>query len=137
MIRTRIFEPLGMRDTIATAATLAAQPNVAAPHDTIDGQVRVIENMSVDPVASAGAVWSSVSDMAKWMQFLLDGGRVGGASGKPLLSEATVAELFKPQTIAPFEMLPDHQIGEAALDDVRTWMVPAGLSREGRRFSHG
>ncbi len=26
-----------MRDTIATAATLAAQPNVAAPHDVIDG----------------------------------------------------------------------------------------------------
>jgi CubicO group peptidase (beta-lactamase class C family) len=110
MIRTRIFEPLGMRDTIATAATLAAQPNVASPHDTVDGQVRVIENMSVDPVASAGSVWSSVSDMAKWTQFLLDGGRVGGASGKPLLSAATVAELFKPQTIAPFEMYPSTRL---------------------------
>ena len=110
MIRTRIFEPLGMRDTIATAATLAAQSNVASPHDTVDGQVPVIENMSVDPVASAGAVWSSVADMAKWMQFLLDGGRAGGASGKPLLSAATVAELFKPQTIAPFEMYPTTRL---------------------------
>lgn len=110
MIRTRIFEPLGMRDTIATAATLAAQPNVASPHDTVDGRVRVIDNMSVDPVASAGAVWSSVSDMTKWMQFLLDGGRVGGATGKPLLTAATVAELFKPQTIAPFEMYPTTRL---------------------------
>jgi CubicO group peptidase (beta-lactamase class C family) len=110
MIRTRIFEPLGMRDTIATAATLAAQPNVASPHDTVDGQVRVIENMSVDPVASAGSVWSSVSDMAKWMQFLLDEGRVGGASGKTLLTAATMAELFKPQTIAPFEMYPTTRL---------------------------
>jgi len=99
-----------MRDTIATAATLPSQPNVAAPHDTVDGHVRVIDNMSVDPVGSAGSVWSSVSDMAKWMQFLLDGGRAAGANGKRLLSEATVAELFTPQTIAPFEMYPTTRL---------------------------
>src|SRR4051794_20053414 len=50
MIRTRIFEPLGMSETIATAASLATKPNVASPHDLIEGQVRVIENASVDPV---------------------------------------------------------------------------------------
>ena len=109
-IRLRIFEPLGMRDSIATAATLNAHSNVAAPHDIVGGQVRVIENMSVDPVASAGAVWSSASDMAKWMQFLLDGGRAGGSGRKQLISDATFAELFKPQTIAPFEMYPTTSV---------------------------
>jgi len=109
-IRLRIFEPLGMRDSIATAATLKAHSNVAAPHDIVGGQVRVIENMSVDPVASAGAVWSSVSDMARWMQFLLDGGRIGGSGGKRLIGEATFAELFKPQTIAPFDMYPTTSV---------------------------
>jgi len=109
-IRLRIFEPLGMRDSIATAATLKAHANVAAPHDIVGGQVRVIENMSVDPVASAGAVWSSASDMAKWMQFLLDGGRIGGSGGKRLIGEATFAELFKPQTIAPFDMYPTTSV---------------------------
>ena len=99
-----------MRDSIATAATLKAHANVAAPHDIVGGQVRVIENMSVDPVASAGAVWSSVSDMAKWMQFLLDGGRIGGSGGKRLIGEATFAELFKPQTIAPFDMYPTTSV---------------------------
>ena len=109
-IRLRIFEPLGMRDSIATAATLKAHANVAAPHDIVGGQVRVIENMSVDPVASAGAVWSSASDMAKWMQFLLDGGRAGGSGRNQLISDATFAELFKPQTIAPFEMYPTTSV---------------------------
>ena len=47
VMRTRLFEPLGMSETIATAATLARQPNVAMPHDTIDGKVRTIENASV------------------------------------------------------------------------------------------
>jgi CubicO group peptidase (beta-lactamase class C family) len=109
-IRARIFEPLGMRETIATAATLSSQPNVASPHDVVDGRVRVIENASVDPVAAAGAVWSNVGDMAKWMQFLLDGGRVGGKNGARLLSEQAFAELFTPQTIAPFDMYPTTKL---------------------------
>jgi CubicO group peptidase (beta-lactamase class C family) len=60
--------------------------------------LRVIANASVDPVASAGSVWSSVSDMSKWMRFILDSGRV---DGKALLKPATFAELLKPQTMVP------------------------------------
>ena len=108
MIRTRIFEPLGMRDSIPTASTLAAQPNVASPHYLIDGQVRVIENASVDPVAPAGSVWSSVADMARWMRFLLNGGVAAGE--KRLLSEKMARELFTPQTIAPYEMYPTTRL---------------------------
>jgi CubicO group peptidase (beta-lactamase class C family) len=96
MIRTRIFEPLGMKESIATSATLAQQPNVARPHDIIDGQLRVIENAAVDGVAPAGSIWSSVSDMSKWMQMLLDGGKVGT---RVILKPETVEELFKPQTM--------------------------------------
>jgi CubicO group peptidase (beta-lactamase class C family) len=106
-IQSRIFRPLGMRDTLATAASLAAHPNVASPHAVINGEVRVIENVSVDPVAAAGAVWSNVDDMSKWMQFLLDGGRTGD---KRLLSKETFAELFTPQTIAPFDMYPTTRV---------------------------
>jgi CubicO group peptidase (beta-lactamase class C family) len=109
-IRARIFEPLGMRDTIATAATLAKQPNVASPHAIVDGRVLVIENVSVDPVAPAGAVWSNVDDMAKWMRFLLNGGHAGGANGKALLSKETFDELFTPQTIAPYDMYPTTRL---------------------------
>ena len=75
MMRTRIFEPLGMNETIATAATLGQQPNVAQPHFTVDNKVTVIENASVGGVAPAGSVWSSVHDMAKWSAMLLAGGR--------------------------------------------------------------
>ena len=96
MVRTRIFEPLGMTDTIPTAATLASRRNVAMPHDIVEGQLRVIENASVDGVAPAGSVWSSVRDMSRWMQMLLDGGTAGG---RTLLKPETLAELFKPQTM--------------------------------------
>jgi CubicO group peptidase (beta-lactamase class C family) len=100
MIRTRIFEPLGMRGSIATAATLAQQPNVAMPHDIVEGEVRVIENAAVDGVAPAGSVWSSAQDMSKWTQMLLDGGTF---NGRVLLKKETVAELFEPQTMVTAE----------------------------------
>jgi CubicO group peptidase (beta-lactamase class C family) len=110
MMRTRIFQPLGMRDTIATAATLAAQPNVASPHALVNGEVRVIENLSVDPVAPAGSVWSNVADMAKWMQMLLEGCQVGGAGGTALLSKESCKEMFTPQALAPYEMYPTTRL---------------------------
>jgi CubicO group peptidase (beta-lactamase class C family) len=98
-IRTRIFEPLGMRSSIPTAATLAQQSNVAQPHYEIDGTVQTIGNASVDGVAPAGSVWSSVRDMAQWLNLLLAKGTIGGASGTRLLSEKVVTELFTPQTM--------------------------------------
>jgi CubicO group peptidase (beta-lactamase class C family) len=96
-VRTRIFAPLGMTATIPTAATLDAQPNVAAPHYEIDGAVAAIRNASVDSVAPAGAVWSSVRDMAEWLRMLLAGGTARG--GQRLLSAKTIGELFAPQTM--------------------------------------
>ena len=105
-IKARIFDPLEMRETVATLSGTAGRANVASPHYLVDGKVLVIRNRTVDAVASAGSVWSSVSDMAKWMQCLLDEGRIAGAGGKRLLSERTFRELFRPQTIAPDTMYP-------------------------------
>jgi CubicO group peptidase (beta-lactamase class C family) len=103
MMRTRIFEPLGMTETIATAATLARQPNVALPHFTIEKTVKVIENASVGGVGPAGSVWSSVHDMAKWSAMLLTPSTSLGSGGPPLLTAGTLEELFKPQTIVTNE----------------------------------
>ncbi|HUQ83462.1 MAG TPA: serine hydrolase [Gemmatimonadaceae bacterium] len=97
-VRTRIFAPLHMERTVPLLSRAARMPNVASPHDRIDDTMRVITNASVDPVASAGSVWSSVADMSKWMRFILDSGRV---DGKALLKPATFAELLEPQTMVP------------------------------------
>jgi CubicO group peptidase (beta-lactamase class C family) len=96
-VRRRIFGPLAMARTVATLRETQTRDNVASPHDRIDGAIRVIRNASVDPVAPAGSIWSSVADMANWMRFMLDTART--AEGRPLLKPATWAELLKPQTI--------------------------------------
>lgn len=103
-IESRIFAPLGMTDSITTAATLESRPNRARPHFVIGGAVEPIENASVDAVAPAGSIWSSVDDMAKWVRFLLKDGVVTGPGGETrLLSSETMAELFKPQTMVTKE----------------------------------
>ena len=56
-----------------------------------------------DAIAPAGSVWSSVTDMSKWMRFILDSGRVGT---KRLLTPATFTELVTPQIRAPMELYP-------------------------------
>ena len=105
---TRLFEPLGMTRTVATLAGTVGKPNVAVPHDRVNGTVRPITNAAVDPVAAAGSIWSSVTDMAKWAAFMLDSGRV---NGRPLLKPATWAELFKPQTVVtPTEFYPSQRL---------------------------
>jgi CubicO group peptidase (beta-lactamase class C family) len=96
-VRRRIFAPLAMTRTVATLRETQTRDNVASPHDRIEATIRPIRNASVDPVAPAGSIWSSVADMAKWMRFMLDSARA--ADGRQLLKPATWAELLKPQTI--------------------------------------
>ena len=98
-VRTRIFEPLDMTESVPLLAETLGRPNVAHPHHRIEGRTTPIENASVDPVAAAGSVWSSVSDMSKWLGMLLNEGMA--ADGTRLLSEATVEEMFSPQTMVP------------------------------------
>jgi CubicO group peptidase (beta-lactamase class C family) len=100
-LRTRIFEPLGMKTTEATLAALAGQSNIATPHMELGDTIRPVANRPVDAVGPAGSVWSSVGDMAKWARFILDSGRVGG---NRLLSEASFREVLSPQVVAPREM---------------------------------
>lgn len=102
-VRTRIFRPLDMRESEPLVAGIASGPNVATPHAEVRDSVRAVPVRSTDPVASAGSVWSSVADMAKWMRFMLDSGRVRGTR---LLTASTFAELVTPQIRAPVSIYP-------------------------------
>lgn len=97
-LRRRLWEPLGMRETLPTLAATAGAPNVATPHDVIDDTLRAIANRPVDAVAPAGSVWSSVSDMARWMRFVLDSGRV---QGRRLVAEGAFRDWLAPQVVVP------------------------------------
>jgi CubicO group peptidase (beta-lactamase class C family) len=99
-IRTRIFQPVGMARSYTTLGNMRAthDANVSVPHFKIRDTIRVIDDEPADPIEAAGAIWSTASDMAKWMRFLLDSARVNGTR---LVSARNFHELFAPQVILP------------------------------------
>ncbi len=102
-VQTRIFDPLGMTESIPLVAGIVGKPNVSKPHDVVRDTVRLVKLRTTDAIAPAGSVWSSVSDMSKWMRFILDSGRVGN---KRLIQPATFRETVAPQMRAPMSQYP-------------------------------
>ena len=111
-VRTRIFVPLGMNETIALVSETIGKPNVAVPHDVVHDTLRVVRVRTTDAIASAGSVWSSVSDMSKWMRFMLDSGRVGN---KQLIQPATFREIVAPEIRAPESEYPALELAQPRL----------------------
>lgn len=99
-MQDRVFSPLGMSNTYPTLKSSQQQKNRSIAHHHIEDKITPIADCSADAIAPAGAIWSSVNDMAKWMQFLLDTAQI---KGKALLERSTHQELFKPQIIIPQE----------------------------------
>ena len=109
-VRTRIFTPLVMSQTYPTYAAMraAAGANQSEPHYRIRDTIRVIADEAVDALPAAGSIWSNAADMAKWLRFLLDSGRV---EGKRLVSDAGFRELLKPQAmVSAAEFYPTARI---------------------------
>ncbi|HEV8198019.1 MAG TPA: serine hydrolase [Gemmatimonadales bacterium] len=100
LMRTRIYQPLGMTESYPDERSMRAAgvTDVTSPHDIFNDTVKVITAPGplVDPIAPAGAMFSSVTDMARWVRYLLDSTRVGG---RRLVSAANAAELFSPQQV--------------------------------------
>jgi CubicO group peptidase (beta-lactamase class C family) len=95
LIRTRLIEPLGMRDS-----TVGVQHDVSANHadghtyiDEKQVPIRANKAMSVLP---ANAVNSTAKDMAKWLLFHLGNGTW---EDRRILSAAAMQEMREPQMI--------------------------------------
>ena len=93
----RILKPLGMTETRMYHTALMNGGNAVHPHADVDGTIKEIEfSKVVDNADAAGSMVSNVSDMSKWIAFLLDSARV---DGKRLVSAEMFSEILTPQTI--------------------------------------
>jgi len=98
LVRERILLPLGMTATVTQGRFLTPAADLALPHDRVHDTLRAIEGVGslVDAIAPAGSMYSNVLDMSRWLRFLLRDGRLGDSA---LVRPATLAELFRPQTV--------------------------------------
>jgi CubicO group peptidase (beta-lactamase class C family) len=100
-IRERIFQPVAMTDSNTTVTSFHPGGNFATPHSEVEGKLQAIAPAKIDNIAPAGAINSSASDMAKWINVQLNSGALPGTADKRLFSERTSKEMWSPQTILP------------------------------------
>ena len=97
-LRDRIYEPLGMNETYGYYADAVNMKNIASGHYLLDEKIRPIQQLSADAIGPAGSMWSSITDMGKWIRFLDNDGIINGDT---LISRVNFEELFKPQQLIP------------------------------------
>lgn len=102
-LRTKFFEPLGMRDTRFNFHYIKpTNPDVAvgyAKYNYID--LKPVARLAWANNSGAGGIYSSVHDMARWILVQLDGGVYGknpNGSDKRLFSAKRHAEMWSVQT---------------------------------------
>lgn len=98
-IETRIMQPLQMDHSAPSYQTLKDYSDVADAHAPVDGKVVVIPRFITTTANSAAGIYSSVSDLSKWIIMQMNDGKYD--DGKRLFSEAIHREMWSPQTIIP------------------------------------
>ena len=74
----RLFKPVGMMDSLTGPNCLPDNINVATPHDRDGSDVKPISHARTSHIGPAASIYSSASDMAKWLIFQLNNGVAGG-----------------------------------------------------------
>lgn len=96
LVRTRVFQPLGMTHSLFRVAEMARDPDAAVGYQEKDGAAVVIPYRDIVNVAPAGAIKSCTDDMARWLLVQLGGGTI---DGRPILKPATLKQMHTPQMV--------------------------------------
>jgi len=103
-VREKILDPVGMTGTTTSLAEGAAIANQAGAHSKINDRISLVKSMPVANAVGAVGINTNAQDIARWMQVLLDDGKIASkgmdASGKParLYSDARARDLWTAQT---------------------------------------
>lgn len=94
-ITTELLRPLGMTETIWFDKDLRSSTNFAAPYLSIEGDLKVAPVLPHNDVTNAaGGIKSSAKDMANWMMFHLNKGKL---NAQQLIRPRLVAEMHTGQ----------------------------------------
>ncbi len=74
-IKSRIFDPLEMKNTLALSKDFSNAANKSSPYTKAEGKLVKIPVCQIDNLAPAGSISSSVNDMSHWVMMQLDNGK--------------------------------------------------------------
>lgn len=131
LLERRIFQPLGMDRTTTRHAVAESRGNIAGSHTEVDDEVRHVPRRNYDNIGGAGSIWSSVSDMARWMRLHLGNGVF---EGERLLSEGVMREMHAAQTVMAVDTVTERLFPETNLQAYALgWRVQ---DHHGRKLVH-
>jgi len=96
LIATRIFKPLGMKNSDTSVAAMQKSSDFSLGYDynPTTKETRHLPQREIPAAAPAGAINSSARDMAQWVRFMLNAGTF---NGRRLVSEKSLDELLHKQ----------------------------------------
>lgn len=98
LVEERILTPLAMTSSTTSLAELRASMDRAIGYEMKGGDLSVVDYRSAEAMGPAGAINSSASDMAKWVQLQIDGGT---NDGRELIAPGVLEEIHSPQVVMP------------------------------------
>ena len=101
-----IARPLGLQNTTARFEEARANPLIATPYDASQRPPKPMPLPST--IYADGGIYSSATDLAKFMQALANRGRLGDAE---ILSKTSVEEMEKPRIRLPTQLFGDDAYG--------------------------
>ncbi len=97
VVKKRIFEPLGMSSSNFSVKESERSIDFAYPYKENDeDELEQMPFRDISVVGPAGSINSTAADMAQWVRFHLNDGKVGE---EQLLSSTLVAEMHTPQMV--------------------------------------
>ena len=103
-IEERLMKPLGMKQSAASFTRLKDTSNVVVPHVPTEGKLKVISRYKGTTFDAAAGIYSSVTDLSKWVILQLQHGKYGSDQQQQLFSDKQHSEMWTPQTILPNKM---------------------------------
>lgn len=136
LVRTRMFEPLGMTRASTRRAGIAGDGNAARPYTLDEGQLVRLDYPDIDAIGPAASINASARDMRQWLQMQLDSGRV---AGREVFPWPVIRKTREAQTIIRTVSNPDfpsrhiqlYGLGWYLSDYSGTWVLDHGGGADG------
>ena len=90
LVRSRLFQPLGMTSSLSNPEEITPRSNVATPHTPAAGKLAPIPHRNTRNIGPAGSQYSSARDMAQYLRFHLGNGMY---NGKRVVSEELINQM--------------------------------------------
>ncbi len=108
-MRERVFAPLGMTSTVCSSAEAAATGTLAQPYERKGRRAKPLEIREIEGIGPAGSLHSNADDLARWLLFNLESGKVDGVQ---VLEAFALSGLHRPHM--PIGGLPPTDNGAPA-----------------------